>query len=192
MLSAYRGKFDIILVPLAKGVSRLGFSPNSLTILGFLASAVAALLLSMSSLGLALLSMLVASMLDMLDGAVAKVSNTTSDFGAYLDSLLDRYSDALILVGVMFYIDEHYALLTAVLIGTLLVSYARARAEALGIKNDVGLAERAERLLILIVATFLEWLGYRAFYPALIVLALATHFTVLQRAHYIYASLGKK
>ncbi len=192
MLNTYRGKFDGLLVPIAKWLARRGFSPNALTVLGFIASAIAALFFSLSNLGLAFFFMLASSMLDVLDGAVARVNNETSDFGAYLDSLLDRYADALILIGLMLYLDEHFLLLTAVLIGTLLVSYARAKAESLGIRGDIGLAERAERLLVLIVATFLEWLGYDALYPALIVLALATHFTVLQRAYYMYASLGKK
>ncbi|MFQ5814873.1 MAG: CDP-alcohol phosphatidyltransferase family protein [Candidatus Hydrothermarchaeaceae archaeon] len=192
MLSAYKGKFDGVLIPIARWLAGLGFSPNSLTILGFVASGAAALFLSISALGPALLSLVAASILDVLDGAVARASNSISDLGAYLDSLLDRYADALILLGLMVHLRGHYILLTVVLVGTLLVSYARAKAEALGVKGDVGLAERAERLLVLMAATLLEWIGFKAFYPALVILALATHFTVLQRAHYLYVSVGKK
>ncbi len=192
MLTAYKAKFDKILIPLAKRLSSLGFSPNSLTIIGFVASTAAAFFLSQSNLAAALFLMLLASILDVLDGAVARASNGISNLGAYLDSLLDRYADAFILLGLMVYLGGHYVLVTIVLAGTLLVSYARAKAEALGVKGDVGLAERAERLLILMVATFLELMGFSAFYPALIILAVITHFTVLQRAYYLYASIGNK
>ncbi len=192
MLTAYKARFDKILIPLAKRLSSIGFSPNSLTIIGFVASTVAAFFLSQSNLVVALFFMIVASVLDVMDGAVARASNGISNLGAYLDSLLDRYADAFILLGLMVYLGGHYVLVTIVLAGTLLVSYARAKAEALGVRGDVGLAERAERLLILMVATFLELMGISAFYPALIILAIITHFTVLQRAYYLYVSIGKK
>ncbi|MEE9594055.1 MAG: CDP-alcohol phosphatidyltransferase family protein [Candidatus Hydrothermarchaeales archaeon] len=181
-----------MLIPLAKRLSNIGFSPNSLTIIGFVASTVAAFFLSQSNLVVALFFMILASVLDVMDGAVARASNGISNLGAYLDSLLDRYADAFILLGLMVYLGGHYVLVTIVLAGTLLVSYARAKAEALGVRGDVGLAERAERLLILMVATFLELMGISAFYPALIILAIITHFTVLQRAYYLYVSIGKK
>jgi archaetidylinositol phosphate synthase len=192
MLSAYKEKFEGVLVPIARQLSNLGFSPNSLTILGFIASVVTALSLSMSLLGPALIFLIAASILDVLDGAVARVSKSVSKLGAFLDSLLDRYADALILLGLMVYLNDHFVLLTVVLIGTILVSYTRAKVELLGAKGDVGLAERAERLLILITATLLEWRGFKAYYPALLILALVTHVTVFQRAYYLYSFLGKK
>ncbi len=192
MLSAYKGKFNRVLVPVARWLTRIGFSPNILSIIGFVSSGVAAIFLSLSELGLALLLMIVASLFDALDGVVARLSNTTTDLGAYLDSLFDRYSDSFILIGLMIYMGGHYVLITVVIVGSLLVSYARAKAETLGVRGDVGLAERAERLLILIFATFLEWRGVNAYYPALLILAVATHFTVLQRMYYLYGSLGKK
>jgi len=192
MLTAYKAKFDKILIPVARRLNSLGFTPNSLTILGFIASGAAGFQFAKSNLPLALLFMLIASVLDVMDGAVARASNNISKLGAYLDSLLDRYADAFILIGLMVHLRGHYVLVTIVLAGALLVSYARAKAEALGVKGDVGLAERAERLIILMAATLLEIMGTSAFYPALVILAVITHLTVIQRAHYLYASIGKE
>ncbi len=185
MLNAYRDRFDALLLPIARRIADLGVSPNALTILGLGASVAVAVSFIRGELVYVLGFMITASALDIIDGAVARASGKATEFGSFLDSLLDRYGDALIFLGLMIYLNGHYLLILVVLVGTLLVSYSRAKAEALGQRGDVGIAERAERLIILMVAVLLEIAGYGALYPALIVLAVLTHLTVLQRTLYI-------
>ncbi len=185
MLNAYRDRFDALLLPVARRIADLGVSPNSLTVLGLVASVAVTASFIRGELAYALGFMIAMSILDVVDGAVARISGKATDFGSFLDSLLDRYADALILLGLMIYLNGHYLLILVVLVGTILVSYSRAKAEALGHRADVGIAERAERLIILMLAVLLEIAGYNAIYPALILLAVLTHLTVLQRTLYV-------
>ncbi len=192
MLSAYKDRFEGVLLPAAKAVADRGISPNALTIMGFATSVAAAIALAVGGLPYALLFLILASLLDALDGAVARVSNKMSKLGSYLDSVLDRYADGILLLGVMLYLGDHHALILLVLLGALLVSYSRSKAESLGMRGDVGIAERADRLLVFIIAIFLEFLGVEALYPALVVLAIATHVTVLQRGLHVRTSLENR
>lgn len=195
MLSKLRGYSDFVIVPVARILAGFGISPNALTVLGFIGSVLAAAAFAYRELNYALFFLLITSLLDALDGAVARAANKTSKFGGFFDSVLDRYSDAFILMGLMLYLQKHYILIFIVLIGSILVSYSRARAELVIPKCDVGIAERAERLIILIATTFLEafriFPGIDVFYVALILLAVLTHATVLHRMIYTYLSLRR-
>ncbi len=191
--SRFKSYSDLVIMPLATALARFGISPNALTILGFVGSALTAVAFAYTELGYALLFLLITSVLDAVDGAVARVANKTSNFGGFLDSVLDRYSDAFILLGLMLYLQKYYMLIFIVLAGSILVSYTRAKAELVIPKCNVGIAERAERLIILITATFLEafkiFPGVDVFYAALVLLAVLTHATVLHRSVYTYLSL---
>lgn len=182
MLSArFRGFSDRIMLPLGGVAAKTGLGPNAVTILGLLASAATAGAFAYGNLTYALILLALTSLFDILDGAVAKATGKTTRFGGFLDSVADRYSDALILIGVALYLKEHYILIMVVMAGSILVSYSRARAENFIDKCDVGLAERAERLIVLILAALLAVLGVNLFYEALLFLAVITHLTVLQR-----------
>lgn len=173
--------FDRPLGPLAR---RVGLHPNLITVLGFLATAAAGLALARDLvLGGAL--MLIGGFLDMLDGAVARASGRTSDFGAFLDSVLDRYSDAFLFSGLAWYLwkagDGMGVLLSlGTLVGALLISYTRARAEGLGRDCKVGLMERPERIALLAFAALTGWVV-----PVLWPMFFLTHLTVLQRMLYV-------
>src|SRR5205085_1162408 len=124
----------------------------------------------------------------MLDGALARVGNSQSDFGAFLDSLLDRYSEATILLALIyvFTIRQQTAnvlLVYAVAMGSILISYARARAEGLGLEAKVGIAPRPERILILGLGLLLN---FRTAVGALILLAILTHVTAMQRLYHVW------
>jgi archaetidylinositol phosphate synthase len=126
--------------------------------------------------------MLFSGLLDALDGALARLYGETSNFGGFFDSLLDRYSDTIILCGIILggLTDIKWGL--AALVGTMLVSYARARAEAAGvIMESVGIAERAERLVFLALTSFLSFFWLDAIYWGVLVLAILTNLTVFQR-----------
>ena len=191
MLSAnFRGHTNKIIVPIARFISKSGISPSIITLSGLFFSLIAAVMFAQKNLLFALAFLVLSSFLDVIDGAVARELNRVSAFGGFLDSLTDRYSDSFVLIGVALYLENHYLLVFIVLVGSLLVSYSRARAENYIEKCDVGIAERAERLILLIIATVLEIAGVSgSIYGALVILAVITHFTVLQRVSLTYKSL---
>ncbi len=176
----------------AKWAHGLGLTPNQVSaagiVLAFLSGfaywqyAISPLLLA-----LAPILLLASGFCDALDGAVARIYGKTTPLGGFLDSLLDRYADAAVFFGVILggLCDPSWGLIA--LVGSLLVSYARARAEAAGVKMEtVGLAERADRLIILIIASFINLFWSVALYWSVILLAFLTNLTVLQRAYHFY------
>ena len=145
-----------LLRPLVRLLSALRVRPDTLTILGWTLSVGSAVLFGLGYARVAGLVMLLGGLFDALDGAVARESNRISSFGAFLDSTLDRLSESAVFVGLMFFYAganrPYEALLAGVAMTfSLLTSYARARAEGLDINCEVGLLERAGRVVILSV-----------------------------------------
>jgi len=172
---------------IGSAIFRLGLTANMLTVIGLILNGVVAGIIASGhgQLGGALL--LVASAFDMLDGAVARASGTTSKFGSFLDSTLDRYSESIVFLGVLILLlDTTDAKTASILvflatIGSLMISYARARAEALGWKASVGLVARPERVILLALCLLIDrplW--------ALWALALLTHVTAATRIIHVY------
>lgn len=163
-------------------VARTGLTPNQLTMLGLVLNAVVGFVLALGYLQVAGVLLLVAGAFDLLDGAVARATGNVTRFGGVLDSVLDRYSEALVIGGLLFWIVR--ADLGAVpvvlcywsIVGSLLVSYVRARAEGAGIPLTQGFFARPERIVVLAVGLLLAR-------PVVVlwVLAIATNLTVLQR-----------
>jgi len=149
-----------LLYPLVRLLSALRVRPDTLTILGWTLSVGSAVLFGLAYARIAGLVMLLGGLFDALDGAVARESNRMSNFGAFLDSTLDRLSEAAIFVGIIFFYASAGRPYEALLAGaamtfSLLTSYARARAEGLGIECQVGLLERAGRVVILSIFSIL-------------------------------------
>jgi archaetidylinositol phosphate synthase len=205
VLTRLKQKVQGILVAEAKIAHNAGLTPNSISIIGlilaFLSAAVFATWQYIKLfLLLAPMLLLFSGFCDALDGVVARVYEQATVFGGFLDSLLDRYADAAVYLGIIVgrlwepaYGGFYWGMLA--LIGSLLVSYSRARAEVSGIRMEsIGIAERAERLLILVIASLMALF----FQPtivmtlALIVLAVLTNLTVLQRSIYVYSKSKKK
>ncbi len=175
----------------ARLLARLGMTPNSLTLLGLLLNLGVAVVLALGHPVLGGVLVLVANAFDMLDGAVARVSGQGSRFGAFFDSTLDRYAEAVVYLGVMawlFSLGDGPTLLAAYLaiVGSFMVSYARARAEGLGVQGEVGLLPRPERILLLALALILH---QYLLAPGLWLLAVLTNFTTLQRILHARAAL---
>ena len=183
MLSARLGHFlDKPLSPIAK---KIPFSPNILTVAGFLITVIAAFVIP-ANLRIGGLLILLGGLCDMCDGILARVNGRATSFGAFLDSLLDRYSDVFIFLSIAWYLagrgDHTGAFLSiGTMVGALLVSYARARGEALGINSHVGIMERPERIMLLIFAALTGWLV-----PVLWILFVFTHVTVIQRTYAVW------
>ena len=189
MLNVLRPAIARLLMPVGELLARTPVTPNALTITGALGVSAGALALFPTGhlfAGTVVCTLFVLA--DMLDGALARVKGTSGSWGAFLDSTLDRVADAAIFGGLTmwFVLGGHDDLLAAValfcLVAGALVSYAKARAEGLGLRCDVGIAERSERLLIGLVATGLSGLGVPYVLPAgLWLLAAASAVTFGQR-----------
>jgi CDP-diacylglycerol--glycerol-3-phosphate 3-phosphatidyltransferase len=166
MLKALRPGLGRLLTPVGKALARTPVTPNMLTVIGAVGMAAGALWLFPTGHLFAGTMVCTGFVLaDMLDGALARIQGTTGKFGAFLDSTLDRVGDASVFGGIAIWLATggHSRTLAAValfcLVAGLLVSYAKARAEGLGVKCDIGVAERTERLLIGLVAIGLAGLG---------------------------------
>lgn len=189
MLSARLGHFlDGPLAPIAR---RITVSPNVLTIAGFLISTAAAVSIP-SSLLVGGFLILLGGLFDMLDGIVARTNGKNTRFGALLDSTLDRYSDSFLFIAVAWHFfelqDLSGVLLTVgSLVGALLISYVRARAEGLGISCHVGLIERPERVALLALGCLTGWL-----FAVMAVLFTLSHITVVQRVLHVRRALGRE
>jgi archaetidylinositol phosphate synthase len=196
LLTKLKEKVELWLVGEAKLVHSLGLTPNKLSAIGILFAMLSAVsywqwksqpTLLLTSAPLLLLA---SGFCDALDGVLARHFGEATAFGGFLDSLLDRYTDAIVFAGIILggLSDVYWGLLA--MIGSLLVSYCRARAEALGVKMEtVGLMERAERIILLVFASFFTLAWREALQWGIIVLAVLTNLTVLQRViHFRKAS----
>lgn len=171
----------VLMKPIARFISRTGISPNALTIIGFFLTVGVAYVLSLGYLQIGGILVLLATAFDALDGTLARMSGRTSRFGAFLDSTLDRFAEAVIYLGLLIYVTQQDASLEAILIyitivGSLMVSYTRSRAEEMGISLTQGLLTRLERILLLVLGLILNQLTV-----ALWLLAIFTNVTALQR-----------
>ena len=168
------------LGPLGRGLRGIGVPADALTVFGLLASVATALLIASGHLLWAVVGVVVAGVSDLLDGAIARGSGSASPRGAFFDSVTDRVSDAVVLGGVAWYLagESPYLSILAFAAAALsmLVSYERARAEALGLDARGGLMERAERMVLLGFALFFNLLV-----PALWLLIVLTSITAVQR-----------
>src|SRR5215469_13419 len=184
----------LIIQPLA----RLRVTPNTLTVIGLLLSALTALVIALGFLLAGGLLVLFAGIFDMFDGAMARVRNAATTFGAFLDSMLDRYSESIILLGLLCYVlqrpDLHDAFWPAqheqtwmivfifvAVVGSLMVSYAKARAEGLGLECKTGLLARPERVVILAIGLLTG-----AVFWALLILAIFSNVTAIERIVHVW------
>ena len=166
-------------------------NPNVLSLLGVLAILGASCLLITDRWIGAGLMVILSGFFDLLDGAIARNFNKVTPFGGFLDSVLDRYSDLFLFLALLIYYlnkgDATLVILTGFAsIGTALIPYARARAEAVQIPCSVGLMERAERIILLSAGLLFRWME-----PILWILAIFTHTTVLQRIYYVWKKLKR-
>lgn len=173
-------------------VENININPNIVTIIGLLISVFSGVLYASGNLGAGALFIIISGFCDMIDGAIARKQNRKTRFGGFLDSTCDRFADAAIIIGIMYsgYVDP---ILGALAIhASLTVSYIRAKAESEGIKCSIGIAERAERLLILVVGSVIATLlgnSHNMMFLTMAVLTVLSYITVIQRIHHVWVSL---
>ena len=169
-------------------LGRTGLTPDMASLLGLVINGAVAVVLATGRFGLGGLLLLLAAPFDLLDGALARATGKGSTFGAFLDSNLDRYSEVILFFGVLWHVqhDPTHATMRTLLIygcatGSLLVSYARARAEALGFDNEVGILARPERVVGLGAFLLFGWTD-----AILWALAVLTYVTAVQRLVHVW------
>lgn len=179
--------------PVARLVAKTGVTPNALTILGFLLIIGVAWVLSQGYFLLGGFLMVIASSFDFIDGALARVTGRSTRFGALLDSSLDRYSEAVLLFGLLWFYawqpatQQEVLLIFATIVGSLLVSYVRARAEGLGLDAEVGIMRRTVRILTLALGLVINQV------PIILwILAILTNLTAVQRLFYVWRRTRKE
>ena len=172
--------------PIGLALAALGLTPNLITLFGFLLNLLVAGVLATGQQTLAGALLLPVAALDMLDGAVARATERSTRFGAFLDSTIDRYVEAVIFLALLVVYAPLGDALTNVAIflaavGSLMVSYTRARAEGLDLRCEVGLLPRPERIIILALGLIGGWTV-----PVLWLLAVLTNFTAAQRIWHVW------
>jgi len=171
--------------PLASLAKKITLNPNTITIIGFILTIFAAFILTQHLFWGGLL-ILFSGFFDMLDGIVARTHRKTSQFGAFLDSVLDRYSDSFLFFGLAWHFFEADSLTGVFLslftmVGALLISYTRARAEGLGQDCKVGLMERPERIVLMAFGALSGWI-----IPIMWLMLILTHVTVIHRIYHVW------
>lgn len=187
-----------LVAQMIRPLARLGVTPNTLTVIGLLLSILTALVIAQGFLLVGGLLVLFAGIFDMFDGAMARVRNTATRFGAFFDSTLDRYSESIILLGLLYYALERPNLHDAfwptqheqawmiififvAVVGSLMVSYAKARAEGLGLECRTGILARPERVIILAIGLLSGTVIW-----AMALLAVLSHVTAIERIAYVW------
>ena len=198
LLSKLKEKVQTLLFAEARIAHKIGLTPNIVSVLGISFSMLSAILFSVSLnerwfLLLATTLLLISGFCDILDGILARTYQQESVFGSFFDSLLDRYSDSFVYIGIIIggLCDPLWGLLA--LTGSLLVSYSRSKAESIGIKMmSIGIMERAERLILLMASSIISFFWLPALNIGIIALAILSTLTVLERGLYTYKMLKTK
>lgn len=187
-----------LVAAIVRPLARLGITPNMVTLLGLILSSITAVVIASGNVVVGGALVLFAGIFDMFDGAMARVRNAATTFGAFLDSTLDRYSESIILGGLLFYALQRPGLhdvlwpfpyeqqwmivsIFVAVVGSLMVSYAKARAEGLGLECKTGLLARPERVVILAIGLLTGTTIW-----ALALLAILSHVTAVERIVHVW------
>jgi CDP-diacylglycerol--glycerol-3-phosphate 3-phosphatidyltransferase len=174
--------------PLIKILSKWDINPNAVTIVGFITTACAAVILFLGHIRLGGLLILLGGLCDIVDGTLARYSNKATRFGALFDSTVDRYTEFIMFFGIAAYflLNNDYWSAVAVflaLCGSLMVSYTRARAEGLGFEARIGLMQRPERIVIIGLGALIHPIALKF---AMWLVAFFANYTAAQRIMYVY------
>ena len=178
--------FSYLWRAIIKGFSKAGIDPNILTFIGFVINVCAAYLFAYGYFRWAGVTIFLAAIFDLTDGPVARLTKRVTPFGGFFDSVLDRYSDLILLIGLLIYYGRinrfwYVTLVAGAMIGSVMTSYTRARAENLIRSCKVGFLERPERIVLILIGAFLDRMA-----PVLWVIVVLSNITVLHRVLHTY------
>ena len=182
---------NLLLTAIVRAFAASRINPNALTVIGFLLNLLAAYLFAYGYFRWAGGMVFLAGLFDMLDGRVARLSNRVTQFGGFFDSVLDRYSDLCLMIGLLVFYGRinrfwYVTLVALVMIGSVMVSYTRARAENLIPTCKVGFLERPERMVLILIGAFFDRMA-----PVLWVIAVLSTVTVIHRVVYTWQESRK-
>lgn len=185
MLERFRPLLKKILEPIAK---QMNINPNIITLISPFIAVISALFFGTGNLLIGGLFILFSGIFDVLDGAIARYHNRSSDFGAFLDSTMDRFSDAIIIIGLMWGGYTNWLIGALAIHSAITVSYVRASAESKGIPCNVGIAERATRLIILVIGAFIAVIFNNNMLMnwAVLLMVILAYITVVQRIYHVW------
>ncbi len=175
------------MLVVGQAFANVGITPNMATLIGLVLNVIVAVILGFGHPIIAGVLLLLASAFDMVDGSIARATNTISKFGGFFDSTIDRYSEIVVYVGLLVWLNSEgennlgSVLILVACTGALMVSYARARAEAYGYKASVGILARPERVILLAICLIIKQPMW-----ALWVLAVLTHVTAIWRIWHVH------
>ena len=183
-----QNRFLRLLDPLVRALAKRGIHPHSLTLAGFVLTCMAAVALSKGGLRTGGLLVLLGGLCDIIDGNLARSSGKATRFGALLDSVIDRYCEFVMFLGIAAYfiISKNYFILIVTFIalcGSIMVSYTRARAESLGFESKAGMTQRAERIVFLGFGALIHPMVFKL---SIWLVAILSNITALQRLHRSY------
>jgi len=175
-----------VVMAIVRAFAASGVNPNVLTFIGFAVTLLGAYLFAYGYFRWAGLAVVLAGLFDMLDGRVARLSNRVTPFGGFLDSVLDRYSDLCLMIGLLLFYGRanrswYVTLVAVAMIGSVMTSYARARAENLIPTCKVGFLERPERVVLIIIGALFDRMA-----PVLWIIAVLSTWTVIHRVVYTW------
>lgn len=176
-----RARFKGIVDPVARFMNNLGLMPNTMTLLGLLGNTIGAILIAQGEMTWGGILIWLMGPVDALDGAMARLRGMASDYGAFVDSVTDRYSELVIFAGMLYYFAQQGNVLAGILVfvaaaGSVLVSYVRARGQSLGADTKVGILTRMERYLVLAPGLIFQQPVW-----ALWIIAILANITAVQR-----------
>jgi CDP-diacylglycerol---glycerol-3-phosphate 3-phosphatidyltransferase len=187
-----RARAQKFLNAAAQGLGSLGFTPNALTLVGFAAMCAIGVVIAFGNFPLGGILIILAGILDGLDGSLARLTNRVTKFGAFLDSTTDRFAEGAIFLGILYSFLQRGQIWVAYLVflallGSLMVSYARARAEGINVECREGWLTRFERFAILVLGLILTAIfGDTALLVALGLIAVFANITAVQRIWFVY------
>jgi CDP-diacylglycerol---glycerol-3-phosphate 3-phosphatidyltransferase len=192
---AIRSRFpehvEAVTAPIGRGLGRVGLNANALTTVGLLLTAAATWAVANGHPVAGAWLLVAGGLMDVLDGAVARGTNRATPFGGFYDSVTDRVADGMILGGLAWWLSSEprlFALAIIALIAAEVTSYVRARAEAIDLSCHIGILERAERAVLLMIGLFFHrWL----LEPVLWILAVGGTVTVVQRIHHVWCQIDR-
>lgn len=177
--------FAGIVTPIAAFLNRIGLTPNMVTLIGLLGQVIAAVVCAMGYMTWGGIILIIAAPMDFLDGTLARLRGTPTRFGAFFDSVTDRYAELAIFGGIFFYYAQRLDWLACGLVylaaaGSLMVPYVRARAEGVGFEAKIGILSRVERYLVLV-----PLLVFNQPFWAMAILAVFSNITAIQRIFHV-------
>lgn len=186
LLGKLRAKYEAAVQPIGKSLGKIGFTPNEISTLGLVIAVLAGVAYAVRSPVFGAVGLLISGAVDMLDGAVARATGSITRFGAVYDPVLDRYAEFAVLFGMGLGGLAAWTWVVFCLFGMVVASYTRARAESAGGLDScrVGIAERQEKIILLVIGSFLQPFFSMALSLSVLIVGVLSHITAVQRLHF--------